>query len=1178
MNRVLINRFLIALLFAFVVDSSFCYLNAMQINPFAAVQKQVRNDGLSEREQIEEDIKILETLKSDVSKLKGGIANRSQKSMVRGKKLYTLDWTSLEPGETVADTVQIIQNKITELESQLQKASAQEEVLKQEQKVAPGAQAADVGISSEVKQEVLNKISQYSSSPKVNVDLSKMDSNKDRLASSTKDRPSFLGRRKPTRKPRKGFSGAGEDQGVVAQVDPVENIIALAPEEEPSVIKLSEEPLKELVKLTPEEQRAQWRTVAQEEAAAQAELHVPLCMFIDEGSETESPKEERVYAVTRSVSQAFIQKAAPIILSHGFLHNIIHRKNNNMNKDILSNTSLLKSEWDLFFVVETQFFLALPKKFKKYIEYFNYQQFEDLTHLLPADNEPGLYSQLLSKIMMYKNLPRVTKTNFERIFNWKKFKDRDDSKNSSPIWDIFIEGHGGRFKENKYIAAMSIETFKDFLDFLNTNMTIGVLMVSSCYSGGVNLQELFAPQDFKFSYDLHFPFIVASVGDTPTAGVPDLKILMNEAKQIKSFGENVLGKLMRTLHAARIGDIVDPHRSSTIPQIILPGGIKIQTLYPENDVTVIGSVIAKRHEFEKKPIITYEKTFRDKTGRFKTQEKNAVKNILIYPTRINAPLYIKPVPEQDQSVQAIDFALQTLPSNIQLRKSNISVVSDLFPAILSMVQGESTHQFKNVVLNDKNGKYGLGNILDFIRYSFLGYQADNLMKIFVIDELTGKNDIGLTLAAVRRVQENAIPHPLEEKLKNQSSITLKKVIIKKRIEALPNLSGERAFQAKGGCSIQFMINDGSAWKLAHNFSKPPTVPWDFKQISVDEHLKQFEEANQKIPSYEKESIGRGQKTKEEISVEQIAQVNAEKEAAQKAEVFRIAQLKAEEQVRLAEEARREEEAQRIEEENQKAEAARIAQLRAEEEAARLAELKAEEEAARLADEARRAQLRAEEAARIAQLKAEEEAARLAKEARRAEEVRLDAENKKAEAAAKVKQLKEKLNVSGSSIHEKMQSLEMKNKLAQEDQKAEAARIALLNAEKEAAQRAEEAQRLADEEAAAKVKINKEFKATFSGKGLHKEGAVGKVFDELKDKMQTFRQSNINNDLERCVKKLKKEESALAQLHESRKVLMQQNEDTQQKIQELESRINNLRNKIKLSSKQLKRASSRRVAA
>lgn len=1312
MNRVLINRFLIALLFAFVAGSSFCFLRGMQFNPFAAAQKQVRNEGLSEREQIEEDIKILETLKNSVSKLKGGIANRSQKSIVSDKKLYTLDWTTLEPGETVADTVQIIQNKITELEGQLQKASAQEEVVKQ---VSSAAQAADPGFSNEVKQEVLNKISQSSSSPKVNVDLSKMDSNKDRLASSTKDRPSFLGRRKPTRKPRKGFSGAGEDQGVVAQADPVENIIALAPEEEPSVIKLSEEPLKELVKLTPEEQRAQWRTVAQEEAAAQAELHVPLCMFIDEGSETESPKEERVYAVTRSVSQAFIQKAAPIILSHGLLYNIIHRKNNNMNKDILSNTSLLKSEWDLFFVAETQFFLALPKKFKKYIEYFNYQQFEDLTHLLPADNEPGLYSQLLSKIMTYKNLPRVTKTNFERIFNWKKFKDNDISKDSSPIWDIFINGHGERFKENKYIAAMTIETFKDFLDFLNTNMTIGVLMVSSCYSGGVNLQELFATQDFKFSNDLHFPFIVASVGDTPTTGLPDLKVLMNEAKQIKSFGENALGKLMRTLHTSPMGDLLDPHGSSTIPQIILPGGIKIQTLYPENDVSVIGNVMAKRHEFEKKPIITYEKTFKDKTGRFKTQEKNAVKNILIYPTRINVPLYIKPVPEQDQSVQAIDFALQTLPSNMQLRKSNISVVSDLFPAILSMVQGESTHQFKNVVLSDKNGKYGLGNILDFIRHSFLGYQADNLMKIFVIDELTGKNDIGLTLAAVRRVQENAIPHPLEEKLKNQSSITLKKVIIKKRIEAVPNQVGERAFQAKGGCSIQFMLNDGSAWRLAHNFSKPPTVPWDFKQISVDEHLKQFEEANQKIPSYEKESIGRGQKTKEEISVEQIAQMNAEKEAAQKAEVARIAQLKAEqeaaqraeearriaeenkkaEDARLADEARRAEEARRIEEESQKAEAARIAQLKTEEEAARLAQLKAEEEAARLADEARRAQLRAEEAdrlavekaaqkakidkdfaatfqgaglyqgdvagkvfgelqnkmeafkqqkeagrlakkqrkaeqeaARLAQLKAEEEAARLAEEARRAEEARLAAENKKAEAAAKVKRLKEKLNLSGTiiekkkqleevaaqreearlaaenkkaeaaaqaerqekikalkkklnvsgSIHEKMQSLEMKNKLAQEDQKAEAARIAQLNAEKEAAQQAEEAQRLADEEAAAKAKINKEFKATFSGKGLHQEGAAGKVFDELKEKMQTFKQSNINNDLERCVKKLKKEESALAQLHESKKVLMQQHEDTQQKIQELESRINNLRNKIKLSSKQLKRASSARVAA
>jgi hypothetical protein len=199
----------------------------MQFNPFAAAQKQVKNEGLSERERIEEDLAILQTLENDVSKLKGGIANRSQKSMVSGKKLYTLDWTSLEPGETVADTVQIIQNKMAELKNRLENLSVEETP-------ASSAAVADVGISSQVNQDALSKIKQSKSAPKGDIDPSKIDSKidskNDRLASLTKDRPSFSGRSKPTRKPRK--NAAGEKvvlQAEIASAPPAEVVEVAQP-------------------------------------------------------------------------------------------------------------------------------------------------------------------------------------------------------------------------------------------------------------------------------------------------------------------------------------------------------------------------------------------------------------------------------------------------------------------------------------------------------------------------------------------------------------------------------------------------------------------------------------------------------------------------------------------------------------------------------------------------------------------------------------------------------------------------------------------------------------------------------------------------------------------------------------------------------------------------------------
>lgn len=877
MNRVLINRFLIALLFAFVVDSSFCYLNAMQINPFAVVQKQVRNDGLSEREQIEEDIKILKTLKSDVSKLKGGIANRSQKSMVRGKKLYTLDWTSLEPGETVADTVQIIQNKITELEGQLQKASAQEEVLKQEQKVAPGAQAADVGISSEVKQEVLNKISQSSSSPKVNVDLSKMDSNKDRLASSTKDRPSFLGRRKPTRKPRKGFSEVVEDQGLEVQDSKV----------------VQSESIISAVQDIPE-------------------VNFAIVALKNTQKFDASENYYDVLGIARNASLSAINQA--------------YRKRS---------------------------LVAHPDKGGD-IDTFN--RIKKAYDTLSNVDERAAYDQLLA----------VTPAQREAAIN----------------------------------ALNSL--MQDLQDEKNKDLDV---------------------QMNKIRHVLTLPL--------PYQSKKDLRFILKELESIKQLEDFNIE--LNNLDIDQIKQIINRNQELVNTTELKFGYTPLITILAKKDIT-----------------------------------------------------------ETDLKKQRMIFKYLLSVSGIDVHK--MSATKD-----------------------PKDSKNALDEVVRQINLS--------------------KNNKALD-DHYRKMAKKLIDRGVELK-RFAHQPKAQELVAEIRTQNFGRLARERA---------------------------------RYDQLQADE-ARRAEEENQKAEA------ARIAQLRAEEEAARLAELKAEEEAARLADEARRAQLRAEEADRLA-----------VEKAAQKAKIDKdfaatfqgaglyqgdvvgkvFGELQNKMEA-----FKQQKEADRLAKKQRQAE---QEAARLAQLKAEELAARLAEEARRAEEVRSDAENKKAEAAAKVKRLKEKLNVSGSSIHEKMQSLEMKNKRAQEDQKAEAARIALLNAEKEAAQRAEEAQRLADEEAAAKAKINKDFGVTFSGKGLHKEGAVGKVFDELKDKMQTFRQSNINNDLERCVKKLKKEESALAQLHESRKVLMQQNEDTQQKIQELESRINNLRNKIKLSSKQLKRASSRRVAA
>lgn len=645
--------------------------------------------------------------------------------------------------------------------------------------------------------------------------------------------------------------------------------------------------------------RAKWKAQAEQEALEEAKIHIPLCIFMDDESENESPLKEEIYPISHDVINALNTKTIPIIVSHSLLHNIIYRKRNNTNSEVLSNISLLNADWDLFLVPETQLLLALPKTLnQQQKDYFNTEPLEDLTHLLPIDGHADEYEQLLHKILAYKDLfpnglPFVEAYDFKNIFNAQKIK------HYNPIWDIFLSGHGYKLEA---IADLPLDVFTDLLTFFDTNLTVGVVMVSSCYAGGVNLQVSHRKIDINqnlLPYKLHFPYIVASVGEMGTSGRYDFKTLMEYAKHIKTFDKTALNNLLSTLHASK-NELLQSHRNKTIPQIILPGGIKIQTLYPDDDITIIGKVFLKKHERENKPIITYGKVLRNKQGTLSTQTKNGVKNILIYPARINVPLEIKPILGQDDAVNLINFDLRTLP-NAQLlldkasktawsdRKkglqnwltfskthaSNLShlysyadsahqnaskkekskeplivfktSISELFPALLSMIHRDTTHFIQEIILNDTQGNYAQGKIIDFIRHALLNQKHRESTKKFIIDQLTGKNDLNLTLEALRVNLKNPDLHPLETTLRKiygeyPDTIVLEKLIVETTGEVDPE-----TLEATGKCSIKFMLKDGSVWELKHNFKNPPAIPWNFQEYDANEHLKVFEQLKHKIP-------------------------------------------------------------------------------------------------------------------------------------------------------------------------------------------------------------------------------------------------------------------------------------------------------------------------------------------
>jgi len=576
--------------------------------------------------------------------------------------------------------------------------------------------------------------------------------------------------------------------------------------------------------------------------------HIPLILLLDKHN-NESPSTNSI-ALTQTLYLGIKSKAAAILVNQSILHNLLFKKyysiyNYFENQDI----NLSSNEWELYSMVNPKYFtdnqllLLIPKSKKNLLSLgFNFKAFQQL-NILPENNTKNNYINIIN--ILEPKLPANTKKkakymidDFQQILCIPSFPKNKKEKSffihqqeawTAPIFDIYLAGHGLP-KPDSLIADLTPNEMQKLLTFFNTKLRIGTLMICSCYAGGENLRTLKFKNDInknEIFYPLNFLTIIQSVGDifsyVDLRNPIDFNQIFDITKNLGTNDENGIDILL-----SKIGTLLpviwNPHGDANISQIILPGGIEIQT--PQaNTIHVLGNVKVKTAEMEGKPFYIYP------TRQLINNPKYDLKlSVLVYPKVINTPLILQ--------ASRIDPNLKLewhyyFPTFNEINIAQLKNNHYLYPNILSMIHGNASHYFNKLIF-EGNAFDGSGGIFMGIRDSFFDIVNRQTLKTFYIDILEGTNDISLILQANPPNKQIPYMNPIEAKLPAAGKkIILQNVIITTQcynIFSMPMLS------------VEFQLNE-TAWKFESRYWSNAL---DFIEINLKDHQRNFNNAKEKL--------------------------------------------------------------------------------------------------------------------------------------------------------------------------------------------------------------------------------------------------------------------------------------------------------------------------------------------
>ena len=500
----------------------------------------------------------------------------------------------------------------------------------------------------------------------------------------------------------------------------------------------------------------------------------------------------------------------PIITSTTTFYNLIEKAHEWENSPTPENIKRKQSfpltfdKWNIYISHFSNFVILIPKKFSAAFPNLSIKtsSLPNVSNLLPGaihgkqkiETYQLLFEDIVGKWPATRNIDYDEfQKDFSRIFITKN----EVASQQLPIWDFLIVGHGSP-APNATIAGLPPAQLNKMLSYINDNLNAGVVLLVSCSLGGKNLNLL----EFEESGALKkysFILIVGSTSDIIIQGSTNLFTFFEFTSGFGNKGAS-LDRLLSNIgffggsaqaSSADIDEkmaLVKARGTHIIPQVWLPNGMGFQTFNADYFVFVLGKVIAQVAAEEKQPITL-----------------DHQKAVLVYPPYIKATLNIRPLTEYLFSSKmpiniAKQFVWKDLPmvNELNFQKlipdkhkleneypelKNTWEPTDqpvIFPQFISMIRGDAAHYFKKINLEDTQSPNS--GVIRFIREAFLDIAKRPTLKTFIIEELTGYNDISLLIQASRMIKGFDQPHPLEVLLeqKKHQPITLYNVLISTR--------------------------------------------------------------------------------------------------------------------------------------------------------------------------------------------------------------------------------------------------------------------------------------------------------------------------------------------------------------------------------------------------------------
>lgn len=267
-----------------------------------------------------------------------------------------------------------------------------------------------------------------------------------------------------------------------------------------------------------------------------------------------------------------------------------------------------------------------------------------------------------------------------------------------PRWAIFMSGHGSL---TRTVAALSINYFRQVLDFFESKIVVEFFLFTSCYSGGKTQEQIYQ-DDNKKAVQKTYPFVIASSAISEAQGaiiVQGTQALLDYTTFFEQLRTEDTLDFVTILNSVSLFIFKNKiYYPQNIPLLKLPGREWISVVDVPDKIVSIGKTLAKSRDPQSTLDIS---TFF--AGRIKIPgQKTATK---IYP-------------------DVILLYAEKIPFPIKLSAEN--ALSEP-PTFISMIPGSAVHEFAKIDASPFV-------LADFIN-GFFKIQGLESKKLFLIREL-----------------------------------------------------------------------------------------------------------------------------------------------------------------------------------------------------------------------------------------------------------------------------------------------------------------------------------------------------------------------------------------------------------------------------------------------------------